>query len=114
VIKDEFPDWNEIMQDSRVPTTRTHSTTKNHDQSMRNENINAASNQLPVTTHNPYSTLMEHDSQNDVSSETDTAASDDSVDEYSKSMLQFQALQEKQPTLIAGGSQPGVHDSIRT
>jgi hypothetical protein len=114
VIKDEFPDWNEIMQDSRIPTTRAHSTTKNHYQPMRNENINATSNQLPVTRHNPYSTLMEHDSQNEVSSETDTAASDESVDDYSKSMLQYQALQEKQPTLIEGRSQPGVHDSIRT
>jgi hypothetical protein len=56
---------------------------------------------------------MEYYSKIDVLSESDTAASDESVDEYNESMLQFQALQKKQPTLIAKGSQPGVHDSIR-
>lgn len=91
VVRDEFPDWNEIIRQSRIPEENTPNTPNPVEESVING----------ITTDNPFDVLME-ESRSEAESEDESSVEDTNCpyptksksapDSYSQDMMKTQAI----------------------
>jgi hypothetical protein len=93
VIKDEFPEWQTIMQMSRItgfetfPNNNTEETNETTEDTIEDRNIDKDVD--PVSTQNKFDALMisdKSDSETEESPDSDTAEAEEETDQYSQDM----------------------------
>lgn len=89
VIQDEFPDWNEIMQLSRVSKRQQVSIKVDKYKNKPRQNDNQ------IETENRFSALMELDDDDTQPSDTSSERSKIEFDMYSQEMKKLEARSEK-------------------
>lgn len=92
VVCDEFPEWQNAMNQPRHVATKTH-------QKQKQKNTTKRATNDQVLTQNKFEILMEtlsNDSdESDTGTQSDDDSSDEQMDQYSQTMSKFESRKEK-------------------